>query len=55
MPRCPELKRFRENDGWELYKSTDYDYYRKWNDNGELRRTKVSRNHLCLISCVFSH
>lgn len=25
MPRWKDLKRFCENDGWELYKSTDHD------------------------------
>lgn len=44
MPRWPEMKRFCDNDGWELYKNTDHYYYRKWNDNGELLRTKVSRS-----------
>ena len=29
MPRWRELKRFCENDGWELYKETDHYFYRK--------------------------
>lgn len=43
MPKWKELKRFCEKDGWELYKSTDHDYYRKIDDDGTIRRTKVSR------------
>jgi len=43
MPTWKELKRFCERDGWELYKSTDHFYYRKYLDNGNLKRTKVSR------------
>lgn len=43
MPTWKELKRFCEKDGWELYKSTDHDYYRKFDDDGTIRRTKVSR------------
>ncbi|HNR05102.1 MAG TPA: type II toxin-antitoxin system HicA family toxin, partial [Bacillota bacterium] len=29
MPSWKELKRFCENDGWELYKTTDHYFYRK--------------------------
>ena len=43
MPSWKELKRFCEKDGWELYKSTDHDFYRKESDDGTIRRTKVSR------------
>ena len=43
MPKWKELKRFCENDGWELYKDTDHYYYRKIDENGSLRRTKVSK------------
>lgn len=43
MPHWKELKRFCENDGWELYKDTDHYYYRKIDDNGNIRRTKVSK------------
>lgn len=43
MPSWRELKRFCERDGWELYKETDHDFYRKQDDDGTLRRTKVSR------------
>jgi hypothetical protein len=35
-------KRFCENDGWELYKTTDHYYYRKLLSNGEVLYTKVS-------------
>lgn len=43
MPRWKELKRFCERDGWELYKSTDHDFYRKVDEDGNVKRTKVSR------------
>ena len=43
MPRWRELKRFCENDGWELYKDTDHYYYRKIDEKGNLKRTKVSK------------
>lgn len=43
MPSWRELKRYCESDGWELYKSTDHDYYRKIETDGTVRRTKVSR------------
>lgn len=43
MPKWKELKRFCENDNWELYKDTDHYYYRKIDENGNLRRTKVSK------------
>lgn len=43
MPNWRELKRFCDRDGWELYKDTDHYYYRKAEDNGVLKRTKVSR------------
>lgn len=42
MPSWRELKRFCENDGWELYKKTDHYFYRKTDENGNIRRTKVS-------------
>jgi hypothetical protein len=37
------MKRFCENDGWELYKETDQYYYRKFGKDGNIRRTKVSK------------
>jgi len=43
MPSWRDLKRFCEQDGWILYKSTDHDFYMKRNDDGLLKRTKVSR------------
>lgn len=43
MPNWKDLKRFCENDGWELYKSTDHDFYRKIMPDGTIKRTKVSR------------
>jgi hypothetical protein len=43
MPRWRELKRFCESDNWELYKDTDHYYYRKTDDNGNIRKTKVSK------------
>ena len=43
MPSWKELKRFCENDGWELYKDTDHYYYRKVDNDGTIRRTKVSK------------
>jgi len=43
MPSWKELKRFCESDGWELYKETDHYFFRKFDDNGDIRRTKVSK------------
>ena len=43
MATWKELKRFCENDGWELYKDTDHYYYRKIEKDGNVRRTKISR------------
>lgn len=43
MPRWKELKRFCDNDGWELYKDTDHYYYRKLNDDGTIKKTKISK------------
>jgi hypothetical protein len=42
MPSWKELKRFCENDGWELYKTTDHYFYRKVDISGNIKRTKVS-------------
>jgi hypothetical protein len=36
-------KRFCENDGWELFKSTDHDHYRKTLSSGEIIYTRISR------------
>jgi hypothetical protein len=43
MPSWRDLKRFCERDGWELFKNTDHYFYRKPDDDGVMRRTKVSR------------
>ena len=43
MPSWKELERFCKRDGWEKYKSTDHDFYRKDDESGNPRRTKVSR------------
>lgn len=43
MPKWKELKRFCDRDGWELYKDTDHYFYRKFDENGNLLRTKVSK------------
>ena len=43
MPSWKELKRFCERDGWELYKDTDHYFYRKEDENGNLKLTKVSK------------
>jgi hypothetical protein len=43
MPSWRDLKRFCERDGWELYKVTDHYFYRKADDDGNLRFTKVSK------------
>jgi hypothetical protein len=52
MPNWRELKRFCDKDGWELYKDTDHYFYRKVQQDGTIRRTKISKgtgeikNHL---------
>lgn len=43
MPSWKDLKRFCEKDGWELYKKTDHYFYRKSDQDGNIRRTKVSQ------------
>ena len=43
MPRWRELKRFCDNDGWELYKDTDHYYYRKINEDRTVKWTRVSK------------
>ncbi|MCP2238832.1 type II toxin-antitoxin system HicA family toxin [Thermoanaerobacterium thermosaccharolyticum] len=42
MPTWKELKRFLERDGLELYKQTDHYFYIKRDNDGSIRRTKVS-------------
>lgn len=41
MPKLRDLRRYLKRNGWELYKSTDHDYYRKWFGEN-FRFTKVS-------------
>ncbi len=43
MPSWKDLRRFCENDGWELYKDTDHYFYRKRDHDGSIRITKVSK------------
>ena len=43
MPTWRELKRFCDRDGWELYKDTDHYFYRKTDDEGTPKYTKVSK------------
>jgi hypothetical protein len=43
MPSWRDLKRFCEHDGWELYKDSDHFYYRKFDIDGGMRQTKVSK------------
>ena len=43
MPSWKELKRFCDNDGWELYKNTDHYFYRKQDEDGNILYTKVSK------------
>ena len=43
MPRWRELKRFCDRDGWELYKDADHYFYRKKDEDGNIRMTKVSK------------
>ena len=43
MPKWKELKRFCDNDGWEMYKKTDHYYYRKRLEDGTILYTKVSK------------
>ena len=43
MPKWKELKRFCERDDWELYKDTDHYLFRKVDEDGSVRMTKVSK------------
>ena len=43
MPTWRELKRFCESDKWNLYKDTDHYYFRKIDEEGNIKRTKVSK------------
>lgn len=42
-PRFRDLKRYCENDGWQLYKDTDHWYYQKVTADGQVLTTRVSR------------
>ena len=43
MPSWRDLRRFCERDGWELYKNTDHYFYRKEDDDGNIRYTRISK------------
>jgi len=43
MPSWRDLRRFCNSDGWELYKDTDHYFYRKEDDDGNIKRVKVSK------------
>lgn len=43
MPRWRELKRFCDRDGWELYRDSDHYYYRKVDNDGNVRMTKAPK------------
>jgi len=43
MPSWRDLRKFCENDGWELYKNTGDYYYRKEDADGNIKRVKVSK------------
>jgi len=43
MPTWRDLRNFCKGDGWELYKTTHHEYYRKEDGNNNIRRVKVSR------------
>jgi hypothetical protein len=43
MPCWKDLKRFCDKDGWECYKDTDHYFYRKIEQDGSIKLTKVSK------------
>ena len=43
MPSWRDLRKFCERDKWELYKDTDHYFYRKEDDDGTIRHTRVSK------------
>lgn len=45
MSNTRDHRRFCENDGWELFKSTDHDFYRKRLEDGSYKITKISRGY----------
>jgi hypothetical protein len=42
MPSWRDIKKFCQNDDWEMYKQTDHYFYRKLMPDGTLKRTKIS-------------
>lgn len=44
MPKWKDLKRYCEQDGWELYKQADHYFFRKTLPDGTILRTKVSKS-----------
>ena len=55
MPKWKDLKRYCEKTGWDLYKTTDHDYYRKVEKDGSVRRTKVSRSSKEIPKALWKH
>lgn len=53
MPSWRELKRFCERDGWECYKDTDHYFYRKFDEGGNIRFTKVSKGTGEIKGCLW--
>lgn len=43
MASWSELRRYLHKNGWELFKRTDHDHYRKVLPNGDVLQTRVSR------------
>jgi len=43
MPSWRDLRRFCNSDGWELHKNTDHYFYKKEDDDGNIKRVKVSK------------
>lgn len=42
MPKPKDLKRYCENNGWELLRVTDHYFYVKKEEDGSIKRVKVS-------------
>lgn len=45
MPSWNDLRRYLEKNGWECYRRTDHDYYRKVLPNGEVLTTRISHGN----------
>ena len=43
MPSWKDLKRFCDRDDWELYKNTDHYFYRKDDEYGNPKYTKIAK------------